>query len=330
MEPGASSGPPATPEERALRVKAHAKALGFDRVGIAPPNAEEAYQRFETALGRGYLGEMAWLLRDPERRADARRVWSATRSVVVVAVSYASDAPGYLDPPLRPDEGYIARYAQGRDYHEVVKKLLIRLAKRMAEDPLLGGRSTDHRCFVDAGPVLEKAFAARAGLGWIGKNSLLLNQEGGSWYFLGVLLTPLELAPDLPETDHCGSCRRCLDACPTSAFPEPYVLDATRCIAYWTIESPEPARDADPERLGQHLFGCDICQEVCPWNRRVEPTRHAPLLPRPENQRPSLESVSDLDEPAFHARFPRSAVRRTDARRWGQVVTMVRRAREGT
>jgi len=311
--------------------------VGFDLVGIAPPGAGVAWERYVAQMEAGYGAEMGWLTDNAPLRRDVREVWPEARAVVALGVSYASEVPGYLAKPPAEDEGWIARYAQGRDYHRDVRKLLITLAGRFAGDPELGGPSTAHRVFVDTGPVLEKAFAQAAGIGWIGKNTLLIHRgragdtdaagaaagARGSWYFLGVVLTPLELAFDTPETDHCGSCTRCLDVCPTAAFPRPYVLDARRCIATWTIESPEPARVADASALGQHVFGCDLCQEVCPWNRRAEPTRHEALRPRPENVRPKLASLSGLDEAAFRARFPSSAVRRVDARQMSEVVAMI-------
>lgn len=320
----------ASPLERADRVKRHARDLGFELVGIAPPRLPEAaFERYRDAMERGYGADMAWLQERPELRRDVREVHPAARSVVVLGVSYASDTPGYLERPPAAGEGWIARYAQGKDYHVHVRKMLVRLVRRFEADPLLGYRSVDHRVFVDTGPVLEKALAQRAGLGWIGKNSLLIHRGQGSWVFLAVVLTPLELAFDAEGTDHCGTCRRCLDVCPTAAFPAPYVLDARRCIAYWTIESHDPAAVIEPAPLGDHLFGCDLCQEVCPWNRRVPPTAHAPLAPRPENLRPALEPLADLDDDAFRARFPRSAVRRTDAARMGQVVAILRQRGAG-
>lgn len=316
--------PPVDATTRTARVKAHAREVGFDLVGVAPPQVPEAYARYRELVARGYGADMGWLYAEPELREDVRRVHPSARAVIALAVSYASEVPGYLDEAPGPDEGWIARYAQGRDYHAYVKKLLVRLVRRFAGDPLLGGLpSTAHRIFVDTGPVLEKAFAARAGLGWIGKHTLLLNRERGSWVFLAVVLTPLELAFDEPATDHCGSCTRCIDVCPTDAIPAPYQLDARRCIATWTIESADPLGDIEPEGLGRHLFGCDLCQEVCPWNRKMQPTGHDPLRPRKENVRPALAPLVGLDQDAFKARFPKSAVRRTDAARMGLIARLL-------
>lgn len=312
-----------TPEERAARVKHHAREVGFDLCGVAPPALPEAFGRYAAQMEAGYGAQMGWLVDKPELREDVRRVWPTARSVIALAVSYASDTPGYLAAPPGPDEGWISRYAQGKDYHAHVRKLLVNLVQRFEADPLLPGVSTDHRIFVDTGPVLEKAFAAAAGIGWVGKNTLLLNRRLGSWVFLAVVLTPLELAFDGVTTDHCGTCRRCLDVCPTDAFVAPYVLDARRCISNWTIESHEPAEVIEPEGLGQHVFGCDLCQEVCPWNRKVPPGRHLPLQPRPANVRPKLAELAALDEEAFKARFPKSPVRRVDARRMRQVIDII-------
>ena len=278
-------------------------------------------------MARGYGADMGWLQEDLEIRGDARSVHPDTKSVVVLGVSYWTDTPGYLEQPPAADEGWIARYAQGRDYHHDVRKMLIALVRSFEADPLLAGHgSKAHRLFTDTGPVLEKDFAQRAGVGWIGKHSLVINQQGGSWFFLGIILTPLELDPDTPATDHCGTCTRCMDACPTDAFAEPYVLDARRCIAHWTIEAKDPVEWLDPDTMGQHVFGCDICQEVCPWNRQPLETSVEALRPRPENVRPrlvELAAVTDAGEQAFRERFPRSAVRRADAGRMRAVLDAI-------
>jgi epoxyqueuosine reductase len=316
-------------EERTARVKAITRELGFDACGIAPTDAGEGFLRYLRAMEAGFGAEMRWLYEKPELRRDVREVWPEARSVIALAVSYADPTvPGYVASPPGPDEGWIARYAQGRDYHLVVKKMLVQLAERLASDPLTSMfPSTAHRLFVDTGPVLEKHFAQLAGIGWIGKNSLLIRKHGGSFCFLAVVLTPLELVPDTPHPDHCGTCRRCLAACPTQAFAAPYVLEARKCIATWTIESPNPADVIMPEQLGQHVFGCDICQDVCPWNRRATMTRHEALRPRPENIRPSLASLEGLDDEGLRARFPKSAVRRIKAVQLNQTLGVMRNRR---
>ena len=333
--------------ERAGLVKEHARQVGFDRVGIASTGVAPAYDRYRQAAAWGFAADMGWLVAHPELRRDVRAVHPSARSVVALSVSYASGVPGYLAGPPPPGHGWIARYAQGKDYHVHVRKMLVRLARRLARDPALGYPSVAHRVFTDTGPVLERAFAARAGLGWIGRNTMLIDQALGSYTFLAVVLTPLELAPDAPVADRCGSCRRCVEACPTGALGPHLVdafrgqtaetdgegaahptrelraLDARRCISAWTIEAQDPASVIDRERLGSHVFGCDICQEVCPWNRRVPPTRHEPLRPRAENVRPALAPLTALDDEGFRRRFPRSAVRRVDAARLGAVARIV-------
>jgi len=319
-------------QERSARVKAISRELGFDACGIAPTGAGEGFDRYLRAMERGYGAEMGWLFENPNMRADVREVWPEARSVIVLATSYADPTvPDSRQVPPAEDEGWIARYAQGRDYHLVIKKMLIAFADRLSAEPGFEGiPSKDHRLFVDTGPVLEKTFAQLAGIGWIGKNSLVIRKRGGSYCFLAVILTPLELAIDTPHTDHCGSCTRCLDACPTDAFAAPYVLDARKCISTWTIESPDPAVVIDPATIGQHVFGCDICQEVCPWNRRVEQTAHEVLRPRPENVRPKLDSLAGLSEEAFRARFSRSPVRRVKSAQMDATIAAIRSRRVGS
>jgi epoxyqueuosine reductase len=317
-----------TPVAATQKVKELAHALGFDLCGVTGPYHEVAGERYDAAMSAGYGADMEWLKEHADKRRDARLLHEGTKSVVMLGVSYADPSPGYTEQPPNEDQGWIARYAQGKDYHVVVRKMLIRLAKAIEAEPGLGLDSRAHRVFVDTGPFLEKAYAQMAGIGWIGKNSLLLNRKRGSWLFLGAILTPLDLEFDASGVDHCGSCTRCLDACPTGAFPEPYVLDARKCIATWTIESKEPLRDIVSEQLGQHVFGCDICQEVCPWNRKVEPSAHGSLLPREENVRPPLDTLRAMTDTEFRARFPSSAVRRTDADRMGSVAELIMRLRQ--
>jgi epoxyqueuosine reductase len=298
----------------AARVKALALALGFDRAGIAPLATTRESAFFADWIARGHHGEMAYLARNVEKRVDPSTLFEGARSALVVALVYDS---GRKSEP-QPRHGRIANYAGGDDYHDV---MLDRL--RAVGDALepLAQRAVSWRGYVDTGPVLERVLAAHAGLGWIGKNTCLIDTELGSYFFLGVLITDLDLAPDAREPDHCGSCRACLDACPTDAFPEAHVLDATRCLSYTTIE----VRGAIPEPLragqGDWVFGCDICQQVCPWNsrsRRAVPPdaggMRARLAPRPEWVAPTLAWLLELDEDAWRIATRRTALRRTKFR----------------
>ena len=291
------------------RVKALGLSVGFDLVGVAPAAPTRETEFLRDWLARGYAGEMEWIGRRVEERVDPRRVLPGARSVIALALVYDPGLPE--SARVRPR---IARYAGGEDYHEV---LLDRVRAFEAGLCALFERPVRTRGYVDTGPVLERAFAARAGLGWIGKNSCVIHPRLGSWLFLAVVLSDLELGSDAPEPDHCGSCRACLDACPTQAFPEPYVLDATRCISYTTIESrgplPEPLRAAH----GDWVFGCDVCQEVCPWNlrerRSVPPDPHglrARLAPQEPWVRATLGWLLALDEESWRAATRHTALRR--------------------
>jgi epoxyqueuosine reductase len=296
------------------RVAAVAMALGFDLVGVASAEPSVRADFLHEWLARGYGGEMAYLGRNAERRADPRRVLPGARSVIALGLVYD---PGTPPEPAR-SAFRVARYAGGDDYHDV---LLDRVRALEAALPALAGAPVRTRGYVDTGPVLERAFAAGAGLGWIGKNTLLIHPRLGSYLFLGVVLTDLALEPGAAEPDHCGSCRACLDACPTGAFPEPYVLDATRCLSYTTIELrgeiPEPLRAGQ----GDWGFGCDVCQEVCPWNQRGRRTVPADLLglrarlaPREEWRAPALAWVLGLSQESWRAAIRGTALRRSGYR----------------
>lgn len=300
------------------RVRAVGLALGLDRVGIAraEPGPDTAFLR--EWLARGHAGEMDYLARRAEERVDPRRVLPGARSVVVVALRYDVPEPAGAPAPDAGPRGRVSRYAGGDDYHAVLRE---RLRSLEAALPALADRPVRSRSFVDTGPVLERALAARAGLGWIGKNTCLIDPELGSYLFLGVVLTDLGLDPDAPEPDHCGSCRACLDACPTDAFPAPYELDARRCLSYTTIELrgsvPGPLREAQ----GDWVYGCDVCQDVCPWNTRsrrpdaADPLGlRARLAPREPWRRPTLSWLLGLPEDAWRAATRRSALRRAGHR----------------
>jgi epoxyqueuosine reductase len=300
----------ATPDAGALaaRVKALARETGFDLVGIAAADPPPHLAFFSDWVARGYAGEMAYLTGQVARRSHLRTAFPWARSLVCVGVQY--DTPHPYSTEAQPGRGWIARYAWGDDYHDVVAALLDRLVQGLERE--LG--SFRSRRYVDTGPIAEKAWAAAAGLGAYGKNTCLLHPEHGSWFFLGELVTDLELASDAPRADLCGSCTACLEACPTHAFPEPYVLDATRCISYLTIE----LRGAIPEELrdpmGRHAFGCDVCQDVCPWNSRRRHRGPAAFEPREGLAAPALEELAALDAEGFARRFRRSAVKRAKRR----------------
>jgi epoxyqueuosine reductase len=299
------------PRTQSERVKSLALAAGFDLAGVARAESTPETEFLREWLARGYAGEMDYLERRVEERVDPRRLLEGARSVVAVGLVY--DPGGACEP--KPGTGEVARYAGGEDYHTVLRE---RLRALEAGLEALAARPLRMRSYVDTGPVAERVFAAYAGLGWIGKNTCLIHPRLGSYLFLAVLVTDLELAPDAREPDHCGSCRACLDACPTDAFAAPYVLDATRCISYTTIEARGPIAPGLREAHGDRLFGCDICQEVCPWNlreRRRVPADglglRARLAPRSAWLRPSLVWVLGLTEEAWREVTRKTALRRT-------------------
>ena len=302
------------PRTLSERVKGLALAVGFDLAGVARAESTPETEFLREWLARGYAGEMTYLERRVEERIDPRRLLEGARSVVAVGLVYDPDEA--REP--KPGTGEVARYAGGEDYHTVLRE---RLRALEAGIEALAARPLRTRSYVDTGPVAERVFAAYAGLGWIGKNTCLIHPRLGSYVFLAVLVTDLELAPDAREPDHCGSCRACLDACPTDAFAAPYVLDATRCISYTTIEARGPIAPGLREAHGDWLFGCDICQEVCPWNlrerRQVPADRlglRARLAPRRAWLRPSLVWVLGLTEEAWREVTRKTALRRTKHR----------------
>jgi epoxyqueuosine reductase len=315
--PASASAAEASARGLTERVLGLARALGFDLAGVAPALPSERTRFLGDWLARGYGGELGYLARRADERIDPRRVLPNARSVLCVALAYGRDEP----PAEAAARGRarVARYAKGDDYHDVLGGRLHTLADAL---PALAGHPVETLVYVDTGPILERAHAARAGLGFVGKNTCLIHPELGSWLFLGVALTDLALEPGEPLGDHCGSCRACLDACPTDAFPEPYVLDATRCLAYATIELGGAFPPSLRAPQDGWVFGCDVCQEVCPWNTR--PRRRVPADPlglherlaaRPAWRAPTLAWLLDLDEDDWLTATRGSALRRAEHRR---------------
>lgn len=281
-----------------------ALSLGFDAVGFAGPESGETARQLGDYLADGYHGDMGWMETTRERRQTPQGLWPDVKSIVSVAMNYGPEE----DPLLlhaHPDRATISAYARGRDYHDVLKKRLRQLARAIAED-----WGCEVKLFVDTAPVMEKPAAQRAGLGWQGKHTNLVSREHGSWVFLGEVFTTLDLTPDNAETDHCGGCRNCLDICPTAAFPEPYKLDARRCISYLTIEHKGHIPHEFRAPMGNRIYGCDDCLAVCPWNKFAQPTPHQELRPHIHLKRPRLKDFAMLDDASFRQVFSGSPVKR--------------------
>jgi epoxyqueuosine reductase len=286
-------------------IRDRALALGFDAIGFCHAElGAEAHQRLTEFLSAGQHGDMGWLAGRAQQRSHPRALWRDARSVIVLGVSYAPD-----DDPLaalqQPDCGSISVYARNRDYHSVVKGMLKHLAQFV-----VSRFRPDVKVFVDTAPVMEKPLAQQAGIGWQGKHTNLVSRAHGSWLFLGEIYTTLDLAPDEPHADHCGTCTRCLSVCPTDAFPAPYRLDATRCISYLTIEHHGPIPLDLRPKMGNRIYGCDDCLAVCPWNRFARATPHAKLRSREDLTAPRLAELATLDDAAFRAKFANSPIKR--------------------
>jgi epoxyqueuosine reductase len=282
-----------------------ALALGFDCIGVTDPAAiGDAGKHFHAFIEAGGHGDMDWLAARPERRADPRVLWPGVRSVIMLGVNYGPD-----ENPLailqQRSHGAISVYAQGDDYHDLIKKRLKALARW-----LVAASGGEVKVFVDTAAVMEKPLARAAGLGWQGKHTNLVSREFGSWLFLGAIFTTLDLPRDAADTDHCGSCRACLDICPTQAFPAPYRLDARRCISYLTIESKGPIPREFRKPIGNRIYGCDDCLAVCPWNKFAQTGREIKLAARENLRAPELAELVRLDDWGFRALFAKSPVKR--------------------
>ncbi|CAN7221059.1 tRNA epoxyqueuosine(34) reductase QueG [Mesorhizobium sp. LjRoot246] len=289
---------------RAL-IDAEAHRAGFDAIAVTSPDAIPlAPARLAEFVADGFHGSMDWIAETLQRRAEPTALWPQVRSIIVLAMNYGPDHD--LRAVLaRRDRGAISVYAQNRDYHEVMKGRLKEIAGK-----LVARAGGDVKVFVDTAPVMEKPLAEAAGLGWQGKHTNLVSREHGSWLFLGTIFTTAELVPDRAEIDHCGSCRACLDACPTDAFPAPYRLDARRCISYLTIENKGPIPHEFREKIGNRIYGCDDCLAACPWNKFAKAASEAKLAARDELREPPLADLLGLDDAAFRSFFSGSPIKR--------------------
>ena len=287
------------------RLEAQARAEGFAALGICAPDAvPEAAARLAAFLNDGRQGQMGWMAERVEWRGSAAALWPEARSVIMLAEPYTpeGDPLAVLDQPAR---AAISVYAQGKDYHDLVKRRLKRLGRWLLEQ---AGQGEAIKVFVDTAPVMEKPLAQAAGLGWQGKHTNLLSRDLGNWFFLGAIFTTLDLPKDAPEVSHCGSCTACLDICPTKAFPAPYQLDARRCISYLTIEHRGPVDVALRPLMGNRIYGCDDCLAVCPWNKFAQAATEMGYQPRVGA--PELAELAGLDDAAFRARFAGSPIKR--------------------
>jgi epoxyqueuosine reductase len=294
----------------AIALKTHAEAIGFDLCGIAAALRFPRLNRLESWIAQGRAGDMQYLTDSLGERLDVRQLLPTARSVIVLGSVY-NTGPASSHAPA-DQVAQIARYAWGDDYHDVLKGRVRELLGWMVTQT---GPGLEAISSVDSGPVQERVFAEQAGLGWIGKNTCLINDRLGSWMFLAVIVTNAELPADVPGDELCGSCTRCLDACPTGAFVEPWTLDATRCLSYLTIERRAPVDPVLGASIGTRVFGCDICQEVCPWNRRAAVTGDPSWQPRPELQSPTLLGLCELTDESMSRLLRGSALRRAGLRR---------------
>ncbi len=297
----------------AQQIHLWASELGFQQCGIVDPNLEQAYEDLQSWLEKNYHGEMSYLAAHEDKRKYPYRLVPGSCRIISVRMDYTPPAFSALQLLKQPDKAYIARYTLGRDYHKTLRKRLTELGKKIHEHM----EDLGYRAFVDSAPVMERPIAQQAGIGWTGKHTLILNRQAGSWFFLGELFIDLPLPTDPPvERSHCGKCTACLDICPTNAFPKPYVLDATRCISYLTIEKKGSIPEELRPLIGNRIFGCDDCQLVCPWNRFAKLTKEADFYPRHQLDSASLLTLFKWDEATFLKNTEGSAIRRTGYEGW--------------
>jgi epoxyqueuosine reductase len=297
----------------AAQIKAEAAAAGFDLCGIAPAGNFPELEFLPKWLNRGYAGEMHYMYRTSERRSNVRAIMPSAQSVISLGIVYNAERP-YSIENADPSRAAIARYAWGDDYHVVIEGRLACLVERIRA---VAGDAVELRAYVDTGPVQERVYAQYAGLGWIGKNTCVINETLGSWIFLAEVICSVRLTPDSPALDQCGTCTRCLDACPTGALVEPGVLDSTRCLSYLTIENKGAVPVNQRSSVGEHAYGCDICQEVCPWNLTPSTgiTHDEPWQPRPGLDAPRLLDLWRQSDDGLRALLKGSAMKRAGVRR---------------
>jgi epoxyqueuosine reductase len=293
-------------------VRAQALAEGFSQVGFARPDLPEAMARLQEFVDLERHGQMSWMKERMTWRGDPTALWPEAKSVIMLAEAYTPDDDP-MDAIGRTDAGAISVYARNRDYHDIVKKRLKRVGRWLIDQ---AGADTEIKVFVDTAPVMEKPLGAKAGLGWQGKHTNLVGRELGSWFFLGAIFTTVDFEPDVADVDHCGSCRACLDACPTDAFPAPYQIDARRCISYLTIEHHGPVDLELRENLGNRIYGCDDCLAACPWNKFAVAAKEMRYAAREDLIAPPLAELVALDDAAFRQKFSGSPIKRIGRNRF--------------
>lgn len=286
-------------------IKKKGQEIGFDKVAIAEAQVYPEHAALQRWLEQGFHGTMGYMEREPERRIDPKAIFPEARSVITCALNYNTDRSYSMDA-RSPKRGWIARYAWGEDYHMVMGEMLVRLGKAIEQNV----PGTFCKTYVDTGPVMERVFAKHSGIGWIGKNTCVIDPKLGSWLFLGLILTTLEIKPDPVIPDHCGKCTACIDACPTRAIVEPHTIDAKRCISYLTIEHRGPIPRELERKMGNHIFGCDICQDVCPWNRKSPATSLPAFQPRDGFFNPDLRRFREKVEEEYPKSFKNSPLKR--------------------